>query len=313
VDVKPEVRTILDAIESAAVPLAEQTPEGLREAYAALSAMSTKEDVASVSDHTIPGPGGDLQLRHYRPVTDAGNGETLPVLVWFHGGGWVIGNIETHDSLCRSLANAAQVAVTSVEYRLAPEHPFPAGLDDALAAIRWVAANGSTLGIDPERLAVGGDSAGGNLAAAACQRLRDAEPSVRFQLLVYPVLDARFATRSIDENAEGYFLTKEAMLWFREHYLSGGEGDPDDPRVSPGCAPESAMVGLPPGLVITAEYDPLRDEGEIYGERLQAAGVNMAVSRYDGVIHGFMAMADLIPDGRAAIDEAAKALRAVLA
>jgi acetyl esterase len=313
VEVKPEVRTILDAIESAAVPLTEQTPEGLREAYAALSSMGTKEDVASVSDQAILGPGGDLQLRLYKPATGGGNGEAVPALVWFHGGGWVIGNIDTHDSLCRSLANAAQVAVASVDYRLAPEHPFPAGLEDALAAIRWVAANGSTLGIDPERLAVGGDSAGGNLAAAACQQLRDAGPAVRFQLLVYPVLDARFTTRSIDENAEGYFLTKEAMLWFREHYLSGGDGDPGDPRVSPGCAPEPAMVGLPPGLVITAEYDPLRDEGEIYGERLQAAGVDMAVSRYDGVIHGFMSMADLIPDGRTAIDEAARALRAALA
>jgi acetyl esterase len=312
VAVKPEVRTILDAIESAAVPLTEQTPEGLREAYGALSSMSVKEEVASVTDQAIPGPGGDLQLRLYKPATESGNGGVAPALVWFHGGGWVIGSIETHDSLCRSLANAAQIAVVSVDYRLAPEHPFPAGLEDALASIRWVAANGSAMGIDSGRLAVGGDSAGGNLAAAACQQLRDAGPPLRFQLLVYPVVDARFTTPSIDENAEGYFLTKEAMFWFREHYLSGGE-DPADPRVSPGRAPDSAIVGLPPGLVVTAEYDPLRDEGEIYGERLRAAGVDMAVSRYDGMVHGFMSMADLLPDGRAAIDEASITLRAALA
>lgn len=311
--VKPEVRTILDAVESTAVPLDQQTPEGLRQAYGALSAFAGKEDVASVGDRVIPGPGGDVPIRVYLPTNVIGDDRAAPVLVWFHGGGWVIGDLDTHDPLCRSLANAAGIAIISVDYRLAPEHPFPAGLDDALASVRWVAANAEELGVDSERLAVGGDSAGGNLAAIVCQELRDTGPAIRFQLLVYPALDARMGTPSIDQNAEGYFLTKEAMLWFSGHYLRGTSVDADDPRISPACAPDAAIAGLPAGLVITAEYDPLRDEGEAYAERLREAGVDMAATRYDGVIHGFLSMADMIPDGRTAIDEAASALRSALA
>lgn len=310
---KPEARTILDVVEAAAVPLTEQTADDLRQAYAALSALSTKEEVASVRDTLAPGPGGDLRARFYRPATVLSASGTAPVLVWFHGGGWVIGDIETHDSLCRSLANAAQVAVVSVDYRLAPEHPFPAALDDALASVRWVAANAAKLGVDPNRLAVGGDSAGGNLAAIACQELRDSGPAIRFQLLIYPLLDARYETPSMDENAEGFFLTKESLCWFRDHYLGGMNVDPGDPRVSPACAADAAIAGVAPGLVITAEYDPLRDEGEVYGQRLRAAGVDMSVTRYDGMIHGFVSMADFLPDGRTAIKEAATALQSSLA
>jgi acetyl esterase len=311
--VKPEVRGILEAVESMAVPLDEQTPEGLRQAYAGLSALAVKEDVASVDDRVIPGPGGQLPIRVYLPPDPIGGDGAAPVLVWFHGGGWVIGDLDTHDPLCRSLANAAGIGVVSVDYRLAPENPFPAGLEDALASVQWVAANAAELGVDWERLAVGGDSAGGNLAAVVCQELRDAGPPIRFQLLIYPALDARMATPSIDQNAEGYFLTKEAMHWFSAHYRRGTNVDPDNPRISPACAPDAAITGLPRGLVITAEYDPLRDEGEAYAQRLRRAGVDMVATRYDGVIHGFVSMADMIPDGRAAIDEAANALRVTLA
>jgi acetyl esterase len=303
--VKDEVQPILVAIEAARAPLDEQTPELLREGYAALSGMGTVEDVASVTDRAVPGPAGDLPVRIYRP--EAVTGQAAPGLVYFHGGGWVIGNVDTHDNVCRALANAAGIVVVSVDYRLAPENRFPAALDDALASVEWVRANARELEVDPTRLAVGGDSAGGNLAALVSQHLAG-EPTLRFQLLVYPLLDARYQEPSIEENAEGYFLTKEMLVWFRDQYI-GAAGDPADPLVSPACAPDSALAGLPPGLVITAEYDPLRDEGEAYAERCRAAGVEMTATRYDGMIHGFFSMSDWVPDGRVAIDEAAAALR----
>jgi acetyl esterase len=312
--VKPEVRTILDLIEgSGGPPLSEQTPEGLRTAYAALSAFGVKEDVASVADRNIPGPGGDLPVRIYVPAgaSAPAGGAGLPVLVWLHGGGWVIGDLETADGTVRAMANGAGVVVVSVDYRLAPENPFPAAVDDAVAAVRWVADNAAELGVDPARLAVGGDSAGGNLAAVVAQQLRDGGPAVAFQLLVYPVTDANITTPSYDENAVGYFLEKETMEWFRGHYL--GDGDRDDPRISPLVAADDALVGLPSALVITAEYDPLRDEGEAYGERLRSAGVEVTVTRYDGVIHGFFSMRDMLPDGAAAVGQAVDALRKALA
>jgi acetyl esterase len=308
--VKPEVQVALDFIEADAVPFSEQTPEGLRKEFAALAQIrSHVEPVGSVVDRTIPGPGGDLPVRIYRPAAPVAG--LTPVLVWFHGGGWVIGDLETADNTARALTNAAGVVVVSVDYRLAPEHPFPAGLDDAVASVRWVAANAAELDVDGERLAVGGDSAGGNLAAVVCQQLRDSGPPIRFQLLVYPVTDGLLASPSVDENAEGYFLTKEAMIWFLDHYVAAEQRR--DPRVSPLFAGDEAFAGLPPGLVITAEYDPLRDEGEAYAERLRAAGVDVAVRRYDGVIHGFFAMNDFIPDGAVAVEHAGEALRRALA
>lgn len=313
--VKPELQPILDVIESVQIPLADQTPSSMRLGYAALAGMAPVEAVVSVSDRTIPGPGGELPIRVYRPEA-LGDRVGAPALVYYHGGGWVIGDLDTHDNVCRSLANAAGVVVVAIDYRLAPEHPFPAALEDAMAAGRWVGGAASDLGIDPGRVALGGDSAGGNLAALVSQRSGDTGLEVKFQLLVYPLLDARYQTASIEENAEGFFLTKEVLYWFRENYLqdaaSTAEG-PADPRVSPACVPDSDLEGLPPGLIITAEYDPLRDEGEAYGERCRAAGVDMTVSRYDGMIHGFFSLAELLPDGRVAIDEAADHLKRHLA
>ncbi len=311
--VTPEVQTILDAIAAlGGPPIEEQTPEQVRQAYAALNSLGlgTKAPMASVSDRTIAGPAGDIPVRVYVPTTDPG---PRPVLVYFHGGGWVIGDLETHDGTVRALAAASGVTVMSVDYRLAPEHPFPAAVDDCLAAVRWVAEpdNATDLDVDPARLAVGGDSAGGNLAAVVAQQLRDEGPAVRFQLLVYPVTDARLSHSSIDENAEGYLLTKADMVWFRGHYL--GDDGWTDPLVSPLLAPDDALAGLPPALVITAEYDPLRDEGEAYAERLRTAGVTVTATRYDGVIHGFFSMGDMVPEGKAATDEAAEALCTVLA
>jgi acetyl esterase len=316
--VTPEVRGLLNMIELGSNgPIEQQTPEQVREAYARLSAMMSREDVASVADMSVPTPDGDVPVRVYVPLADpagpAGSEEPRPALVYLHGGGWVIGSIETHDHTCRSLANGSGAVVVSVGYRLAPEHLFPAGLDDCLAAVRWVVDNAGELGIDAGRLALGGDSAGGNLAAVITQRLRDGGPPIRFQLLVYPVVDATLAHPSIDENAEGYFLTKAAMLWFGQNYLAGAGADPTDPQVSPLLAAPEALTGLPPALVVTAEYDPLRDEGEAYAAALRAAGVEATATRYDGVIHGFFQLSDVIPEGKSAIDEACTALRAALA
>jgi len=309
--VTPEVRTMLDALDAlGSPPIEDQTPEQVREAYNQFSVLASKAEMASVTDRTFPGPAGDVPVRVYVPTGEPG---PRPVLVYFHGGGWVIGDLESHDATVRALAAASGVTVVAVDYRLAPENPFPAAVDDCLAAVRWVAdpSTAAELAVDPARLAVGGDSAGGNLAAVVAQQLRDSGPAVRFQLLVYPATDMHLSYPSIDENADGYFLTKADMAWFRTHYL--GADNWDDPRASPLLVADDAVRDVAPALVITAEYDPLRDEGEAYAAKLQAMGVEVTASRYDSVIHGFFSMGDLVPEGKAAIDQAAEALRAALA
>jgi acetyl esterase len=309
--VTPEVRAMLDALDAlGSPPIEEQTPAQVREAYGQFNALASRAEMASVTDRTFPGPAGDVPVRAYVPTAEPG---PRPVLVYFHGGGWVIGDLESHDATVRALAAASGVTVVAVDYRLAPENPFPAAVDDCLAAVRWVAepSTAADLAIDPDRMAVGGDSAGGNLAAVAAQQLRDTGPALRFQLLVYPVTEMRFSRPSIDENADGYYLTKADMAWFRMHYV--GFDNWDDPRASPLLAADDAVRDVAPALVITAEYDPLRDEGEAYAAKLQAAGVDAKASRYDSVIHGFFSMGDLVPEGKVAIDQAAAALRAALA
>jgi acetyl esterase len=311
VTVRRDVRVALKTIQMVAGSLGPRPPAEARRGYARLAALARKAEVAEVLDWTIAGPGGGVPLRTYVPAEAiAVPGPGAPVLVWFHGGGWVIGDLEVADATARALANAAGMAVVSVDYRLAPEHPFPAALDDAVAAVRAVADDPGHPAVDGRRLAVGGDSAGGNLATVVCQELRDRGPSIGFQLLVYPVTDLGLSSRSMRENGEGYFLTHEAMLWFRRQYLA--DGDPSDPRVSPLHAPRERLAGLPPALVITAELDPLRDEGLAYADRLRAAGVACEVARYDGMIHGFVSLSDVLADGREAIDRAGRALRAAL-
>ncbi|MGH2476508.1 MAG: alpha/beta hydrolase [Candidatus Limnocylindrales bacterium] len=308
--VTPEVKTVLDALAALGSPaIEEQTPQEVREAYGQFSALGSRAEMASVTDRSCRGPTCDVPVRVYVPTAEPG---PRPVLVYFHGGGWVIGDLETHDGTVRALAAASGVTIVSVDYRLAPEHPFPAAIDDCMAAVRWVAepSTAAELGIDPTRMAVGGDSAGGNLAAVVAQLLCDDGPPLRFQLLVYPVTEMHLSHPSIDENADGYFLTKADMIWFRDHYCAGE--DWSDPRMSPLHAADEAVRGVAPALVITAEYDPLRDEGEAYAAKLAAAGVDATVSRYDCVIHGFFSMGDLVPEGKAAIDEAAEALRLAL-
>jgi acetyl esterase len=305
--VTPEVQTILDLINAAEVPRHEMSPTVLREQYLMLNMAASKIDMASVRDLTFPGPAGDVPLRVYVPTSEPG---PRPALVYFHGGGWVIGDIETHDGTVRSLAAASGVTCVSVGYRRAPEDPFPAAFDDSVAAVRWVVDNAGDLDIDPARVGVGGDSAGGNLAAAAAIELRDTPADVGFQLLVYPVTDGRMDQPSLEENAEGYFLTRDTMAWFWDLYAA--DTPRTDPRMSPMDATDDALRSVAPALVITAEYDPLRDEGEAYAARLASLGVDATASRYDHMIHGFVSMGDVVPEGKIAVDEAADALRRAL-
>ena len=265
------------------------------------------EEVARVENRTVPGPAGEIPVRVYTPH---GAGP-LPGLVFFHGGGFVLCNLDSHDGLCRGLANAAGCVVVSVDYRLAPEHRYPAAPEDCYAATQWVAKNGAELGIDVTRLAVGGDSAGGNLTAVVAQMARDrGGPALRFQLLVYPVTDYAFDTDSYRENAEGYFLTTGMMRWFWEKYLEKPEQG-REPYASPLRA--ANLANLPPGLCITAGYDPLRDEGEAYAARLREAGVDVRASRYAGMFHGFLSMNLQLDKAREALAEAGSALRKALA
>lgn len=290
-------------------PLSEMSPSDARGVYSQLALMESAEEVARVDDRHVPLPdGADIPIRVYTPH-DAVGGEA-GVLLWFHGGGWVIGDLDTADATCRALANRSGAVVVSVDYRLSPEHPAPAAIDDCLEALMWTVENGELLGVDVTKLAVGGDSAGGNLAALVCQRVRDDfGPAIEFQLLVYPVTDCTLGHPSIDENAEGYFLTKDTMEWFCDNYL--GDEDPKSPTVSPLHA--ESFAGLPPALVITAEFDPLRDEGEAYAAAMRDAGVRVEAIRYNGQIHGFFAMATVLDDGQHAVDRAGEALHAALA
>ena len=263
-------------------------------------------EVARVEDRLIPGPGGPIPVRIYTP----GEGNP-PVLVWFHGGGWVLGSLDTVDGTCRRLAKGANCAVVSVDYRLAPEAKFPAAAEDCYAATSWVASNAASLNADPARVAVGGDSAGGNLAAVTALMARDkGGPSLVFQLMVYPVIQRKFDTKSYLDNADGYRLTRQGMIWFWNHYLSD-ESEATNPYAAPIQAKD--LAGLPPALIITAEFDPLRDEGEAYATRLQEAGVPTACTRYDGTIHLFFSMPSAIDKGRQAVEQACSALKAAFA
>jgi acetyl esterase len=264
--------------------------------------------VAELREFSAPGPNGAaIPLRLYRGAATAAGG-TLPALVYFHGGGWVIGDLDTHDSLCRHLANAARCIVVAVDYRLAPEHKFPAAVEDCFAATSWVAREAVALGIDRERLAVGGDSAGGNLAAVVSLIARDrGAPKLRYQALLYPAVDCGMTHSSHDRFAEGYLLTRPTMKWFYEHYL-GEPADIDDWRASPLRADD--LSGVAPALVLTAGNDVLRDEGEAYARRLQEAGVAVQLRHFPDQIHGFLTMGKIIEAAQPALDDVAAALQA---
>jgi acetyl esterase len=305
--VDPQVRALLDQAAAAGrPPLRGQSVEESRALMRSMIAVSGDgPKIGRVEDLAVPGPAADIPVRVYWPGGDG----PFPILVWFHGGGWVLGDLDTADSTCRSLAAKSGAVVVSVDYRLAPESPYPAGVDDAWAAVSWVVANAARLGGDPDRVAVGGDSAGGNLATVTALRAkRNGGPKLLFQLLVYPVTDGTMSRPSYAENGVGYQLTADTMEWFYEQYL--GDGDPKDPLVSPLYAADEDIAGQPPAFVITAEFDPLRDEGEAYARRLEQAGVAVTLVRYDGQIHGFFGLDAFIDAGKAAHDEAATALRA---
>jgi acetyl esterase len=303
----PQVSTLLDQMEAQAGPSINQmTPEDARTMMRTLGTLAKYPDErAPAHDRRIPGPAGEIPIRVYTPAAS----EPLPVVVFFHGGGWVIGDIETHDATCQQIATSVPAVFVSVDYRLAPEHRFPAALEDCLAATRWVGAHAGELGADGAHLAVAGDSAGGNLAAlVALQARNQGGPPIVFQLLVYPATDLTCSFPSHVENGEGYLLTSESIRWFLDHYISEPERKGSD--ASPHFADD--LSRLPPALIITAEFDPLRDEGEAYAARLKEAGVPVTLTRYDGMIHGFFGM-ELVVDGAArAVQQAAGALRQAL-
>lgn len=308
--VDPQIAGLLEfLVASGAPPMHEGTPEQAREAFRALAVGGRPAEavvpVGAVEDRTVPGPAGDLPARVYRPGTEG----ALPTVVLFHGGGWVIGDLDTHDNMARSICRDCDAVVISVDYRLAPEAPFPAAVEDAVAATRWAAEHLDELG-GSEVLAVAGDSAGGNLAAVVAQQLRDsAGPSLAAQLLVYPATDVPGEYPSREENGEGYFLDVPTMEWFMEQYASGVD-NLTDPRLSPLQA--ASLEGLPPAVVVTAEYDPLRDEGAAYAKALSAAGVQVDYREFDGMIHGFIDMGPHSVAAQKAVDETCAMFAALL-
>ena len=303
--IHPQCRAFLDQLVAmGGKPLHELSPQEARARALPPDLAGPEEAVERVEDRTVPGPGGPIPVRVYAP-----GGGQRPALIYFHGGGFVLGSLDASDRTCRSLANASGCTVVSVEYRLAPEHPFPAAAADAFAVTSYIASHGGEFGIDERLLAVGGESAGGNLAAVTALRAREAGgPRLSFQLLVYPLVDFDDDRPSMREFADDHFLTRDALEYFAGHYL-GRAGDRRHPHASPLRAD---VAGLPPAFVLTAECDPLRDQAEAYVAKLRSAGVRVSHQRYDGMIHPFLSLAGVVDGGRAAIADAAAALRAEL-
>ena len=308
----PDTLVVLDMMRAAGRPPFERlTPDEARAAYAATRAalQPDPEEVAEARDLSAPGPLGDVPLRSYRPA-GTGTEQVLPALVYYHGGGWLLGGLDSHDVICRRLANLARCAVVSVDYRMAPEHKFPAAVRDSAAATRWVVENAGRLRIDPARVAVGGDSAGGNLAAVMALMARDGDlPPLAFQLLIYPATDMMMVTVSSQTVREGVPLTSDTMRWFIDHYLRD-PADGLDWRASPLRAP--SLAGTAPALMLTASADPLRDEGLAYAERLEREGVRVRLLHLSDQVHGFMSMGRIIRAADVSMQMMAAALRQAL-
>jgi len=305
----PQMKGVLDAMAAAKVPpFHKLTPQEARKNAARRAAQGEPEAVARVEDRRIAGPAGEIPVRIYTP---RGNGP-FGACVYFHGGGWVVGDIELTDQPCRMLTNAGGCVTISVDYRLAPEHKFPAGPEDCYAAVNWAATNGQALNVDPARIAVAGTSAGATLAAAVALMARDrGGPRIAYQLLVYPATTSELTTGSHREFSKDsyYILSRADMEWFWGHYL-GSEADRANPYACPAYA--KTLRGLPPAFVITAEFDPLRDEGEAYAARLREEGVPSVLKRYEGVTHGFFGMPAQLDKAKLAIAEAGSALRVAI-
>jgi acetyl esterase len=301
----PHCKAFLDQLAAGGgTPLHQLTPDEARSRALPADLAGPEQPVHRVENRTVPGTAGPIAVRVYVPAADA----SLPGLVYFHGGGFVLGDLDMSDRPCRELANLSGSVVISVDYRLAPEHKFPAAVDDAYAATRYVAQHANEFGVDPRRLAVGGESAGANLATVVALMARDkGTPSIAFQLLVYPLVDFNDDSPSMREFAADHFLTRDALDYFRDHYLAT-PADAHNPYASPMLGD---LQGLPPARIITAECDPLRDQGEAYARKLQTSGVHVALERYDGMIHPFFSLAGIIDGGTTAIADAAAALRNV--
>jgi acetyl esterase len=308
-------KRVLDQIAAqGGKPIEQMTPaearaERARTAKAREAMAAPFQEMARVEDRTIPGPGGPIPVRIYWPGAQAGDPSgRLPVLIYFHGGGWVLGEIESVDRTCRVLANSGRSVIVNVGYRLAPEHKFPAAAEDAYAVANYVASHALEFSGDAGRIAVGGESAGGNLAAVACLMARDrGGPAIAFQLLIYPVTDYDDDRPSLHQYAENHLLTRAAMRYFWDQYVSSPE-EGRYPYASPLKA--SSLEGLPPAMVITADCDPIRDQGEAYAQRLEQSGVPVRVKRYEGAIHLFFQMSGVLDSGRQALADVGAALRA---
>ncbi|CCE04353.1 putative lipase/esterase [Bradyrhizobium sp. STM 3843] len=307
-----DAAAVYKAFQEAGRPAYETlTPDEARAYYLAARVVTNPEppELAEVTQLTIPAPHGAIPARLYRPTTLRQAGGFAPALVFFHGGGWVIGDLDSHDVVCRMLAHEAELIVISVDYRLAPEHKFPAAIDDAISATQWVADNAAALGIDPTQLCVGGDSAGGNLAAVVALSARDADgPTIAGQVLIYPATDFAMSHPSHREPETSVLLTHSVIRWFRDHYLTSA-ADEHDWRASPARA--ETLAGLPPAYVLTAGADPLRDEGNDYAQRLRDAGVPVTDRFFPGQFHGFFTMGKLLPQANVAAAEIGVWLRAL--
>jgi len=305
----PQVAKAIEQMAAAGPPLHHMSPQEARLAMeVSRGTTDNPEKVGNVEDRVIPGVAGKQPIRIYTPEGDG----PFPILVYFHGGGWVVGSINTVDASCRALTNLADCMVISADYRLAPEDKFPAAVDDCYAATRWVALNAAVLNGDASRIAVGGESAGANLAAAVTLKAQESGlPPLAYQLLMYPVTAHAFDMPSHKENAEGYFLTTEMMAWFWDQYLAS-DTDGKNPLASPLRASTDQCRSLPSAFVATAEYDPLRDEGAAYAAKLREAGVAVEYTCFEGLIHGFMGMAKVIEPAGQALQEAAAALKTAL-
>lgn len=303
------MEALLNELIAAGRPSSTSLPlrEGRRNFRELFISLAQPNDWGTTEDRTIGGPDGPVPVRVYR----SGGSETGPLTAFFHGGGWVFGDLDSHDSMCRTLARSSESIVVAVDYRLAPEHPFPAGFDDCLAVTRWLSASGSELGGDPSRLAVAGDSSGGTLAAAVALRARDeGDLALRCQLLMYPALDPTMSSASYEENAEDPFLSKSEMEWYWPRYLWTVAGEPG-PYAAPALAKD--LSGLAPALIVVAGHDPLRDEAVAYAERLREAGVAVDLASYEAMVHGFLSLTRSLDTGREALELAGQLLGRFLA